>query len=117
MIWLRTGFVRMLVAIFLVAQFAGGFSPPIGRADPVPSVLAQHVPSVGVGAADHPHGCPKASLADRCCALHGAFVGIVCSTVAVERPSLISTLLAPDAQLWRRAYTAVRLDRPPKTPA
>jgi hypothetical protein len=68
-------FVRVLVALFLVAQFAGVVSSPLARAHAAPSALGapaghQHAHGQGHGGCAHQDSRRDEDRADYCCALH-----------------------------------------------
>src|SRR5262245_11237958 len=88
--WLRTirGFVRLLVALFVVAQFAGVVSSPRASAQPIADVaLALDHHQHGHDHADegkvpgHDH---SGNLADTCCALHAYFAGVLPPAILIE---------------------------------
>jgi len=119
--WFRTipGFVRLLVALFLIAQFAGVVSSPRANAQPIATAAAAHDHHQhGHDHADEGkvplHGDHSGNLADTCCALHAYFAGILPPTVVIETASAIGKSLAgaPDDQ--RRGMPPGRLDRPPR---
>lgn len=76
--WLRTTtrFVRVLVALFLVAQLAGVVSSPLALAQGMPTAVASHPHGHhaddhgGEGTFHHHHGDQSGDRADHCCALH-----------------------------------------------
>ena len=118
--WLRTirGFVRLLVALFVVAQFAGVVSSP--RAS------AQSITAAAVAHDHHQHGHDRAdagnipdhdhsgNLADTCCALHTYFAGVLPPAVLIETESVIGESLAVDPDDRHRGMPPGRLDRPPR---
>jgi hypothetical protein len=124
------GFVRVLVALFALAQFAGVVSSPRTGAHPADMLrsavhrgahagLDVHAhmhdtqPSGPVAPADHQHD-GHASLADACCALHAYFVGMLpfVMTVAATAARNSRLVAAPDPQ--DPGTPADRLDRPPR---
>jgi hypothetical protein len=117
--WFRTirGFVRLLVALFVVAQFAGVVSSPRANAQPIANAALaydhhQH-DHADEGKVPH-HGDHSGNLADTCCALHAYFAGILPPAVLVETGSAMGQSLAgaPDDQ--DRGMPPGRLDRPPR---
>src|SRR6266481_4962765 len=118
--WFRTirGFVRLLVALFVVAQFAGVVSSPRASAQPIANAAAHNDHQHSHDHADEGkvprHGDHSGNLADTCCALHAYFAGILPPTVVIETASAIGKSLAgaPDDQ--RRGMPPGRLDRPPR---
>src|SRR5215470_6368778 len=104
--WLRTipSFVRLLVVLFSVAQFAGVVSSPRANAQPARDALAshthhQHVHEYGDEGKPHHHD-QAGNLADTCCALHAYFAGVLPAATAIETRSLSGEALAarPDDQ-------------------
>jgi len=118
--WFRTirGFVRLLVALFVVAQFAGVVSSPRAGAQPILNAADAHHHQLGhdyagEGNAPH-HGDHSANLADTCCALHAYFAGILPPAVAIETGSAIGESLAVYPDDRDRGLPPGRLDRPPR---
>lgn len=117
--WLRTThrFVRVLMAIFVVAQFAGAVSSPLVRAETVPSTLGSHVHHGHLherdGTAGHHHGNDE-GLADHCCALHAIFVGVLAPAISIQAIAAVSTRLAFRMETPHPTSMEDRLDRPPK---
>lgn len=117
---LRTiaGFVRLLIGLFLVAQFSGVVSSPLAE-----------MPGFAIAAETHQHNhlmpmhgaLDMAPLAhhgdqdgDNCCALHAFFAGILPGAIMVE------TLNAPRQRIVARlsdlgvGLDPGCLDRPPR---
>jgi hypothetical protein len=120
--WLRTirGFVRLLVALFLVAQFAGVVSSPLADEQPSPSAVHshshhQHGHDHADGANPHQHQ-HDGNPADSCCALHTYFAGVLPPVIEIATGDVISKslVLAPAAQAV--GVPPGRLDRPPRPP-
>jgi hypothetical protein len=117
--WLRTirGFVRVLVALFVVAQFAGVVSSPRANAQPIANAALAHDhhqhDHADQGNVPHHHDHSR-NLADTCCALHAYFAGILPPAVLIEAGSPIGQSLAgaPDDQ--DSGMPPGRLDRPPR---
>jgi hypothetical protein len=121
--------IRLLVALFLVAQFAGVVSSPLAQAHADAGAAVAHAnhrqaDSHQAGshrANDHRHdGCahPDAGActdhADYCCALHAFFAGILPPTAAIDNAGIAGETLRPavsDSALGRHPG---RLDRPPR---
>jgi hypothetical protein len=117
--WFRTirGFVRLLVALFVVAQFAGVVTSPRASAQPIANAVTahdhhqhdreyerkSHHPSDGSG-----------NLADSCCALHAYFTGVLPPAVGIETASVIGQSLAVEPDDQGRGIPPGRLDRPPR---
>jgi hypothetical protein len=90
---LRTvpGFIRLLVGLFLVAQFAGVVSSPRASALPVTAAaVASHdhnqhaLDPVDHGERHHHHD--SGVLADTCCGLHACFAGVL-PPLAGDKPN------------------------------
>lgn len=126
--WLRTmpGFVRVLVALFMLAQFAGVVSSPLASAEPAANAGAApehsgHDHAVGHaghhhdgGEPSHQHRSDAAALADACCALHAYFVGMMPPAIAIETASVIGEPLALATDNRAPSVPPDRLDRPPR---
>jgi hypothetical protein len=119
--WFRTirGFVRLLVALFVVAQFAGVVSSPRANAQPIANPAAAHDHHQhGHDHADEGnvlyHGDHSGNLADTCCALHAYFAGILPPAVVIETGSAIGESLAVYPDDGDRGMPPGRLDRPPR---
>jgi hypothetical protein len=102
--WFRTipGFIRLLVVLFLVAQFAGVVSSPRASARPISNALASHAHHLNVDVhgdeeKPHLHGDQTGNLADTCCALHAYFAGVLPAAMAIETRSVIGEPLAARA--------------------
>jgi hypothetical protein len=101
-------FVRVLVALFVVAQFAGVVSSPLASVHAIPNATASHVHHQHAhdedcpGGARHP-GDQSGHHGDYCCALHAFFAGLLPSAIAVETADSIGERLAPPqdgCRLW-----------------
>jgi hypothetical protein len=119
--WFRTirGFVRLLVALFVVAQFAGVVSSPRASAQPIPDAAAAHDHHQhGLDHAEEGnvpyHGDHSGNLADTCCALHAYFAGILPPAVVIETGTAIGESLAVYPDDRDRGMPPGRLDRPPR---
>lgn len=115
--WFRTipGFVRLLVALFLVAQFAGVVSSPRANAQPIPNASQtdhHHAHHHGDQGTPHHHG--DGNPADACCALHAYFAGVLPPVIAIETMAVVGERLAVGADDQRLGVPAGRLDRPPR---
>ena len=122
---LRTipGFVRLLVALFMVAQFSGVVSSPRSNAqEPPPELIVAHTDDQHAHDHGHihDHGTTHrhdgANLADTCCALHAYFPGVLPPIIAIETGSVTGTRLASLIDYERRGLAPGRLDRPPRPP-
>ena len=119
--WFRTipGFVRLLAALFLVAQFAGVVSSPRAGAQPIPNAATSHSHHQhGDDHADegkiHHHGDHNGNLADTCCALHAYFAGVLPPVIAIETVSVTGRRLAAGPDDLGLGVPSGRLDRPPR---
>src|SRR5258708_34615392 len=87
--WFRTirGFVRLLVALFVVAQFAGVVASPRANGQPMANAALAHDhhqhDHADEGKVPH-HGDHSGTLADTCCALHAYFAGILPPAVLID---------------------------------
>ena len=113
-------FVRVLVTLFVVAQFAGVVSSPLASVQAIPNAAASHVhhhhhahDENCSGGARHP-GDQSAHHADYCCALHAFFSGLLPSAIAVETADIIGERLAPRATDVGFGIDPCRLERPPR---
>jgi hypothetical protein len=118
--WFRTirGFVRLLVALFVVAQFAGVVSSPRANAQPIANAVTahdhhQHGHDRGDQANHHP-GDGSGNLADSCCALHAYFTGVLPPAIGIETGSVVGQSLAVEPDDQDRGILPGRLDRPPR---
>jgi hypothetical protein len=112
-------FIRLLVGLFLVAQFAGVVSSPRASALPVAAALASH--GYDQHALDHSdHGQPQhhhdhsGSLADTCCGLHACFAGVLPPLAAAATECVAGEPIAVIADNLTLGLSGGRLDRPPR---
>lgn len=128
--WFRakTHAIRILVALFLVAQFAGIVSSPLKPAHAAAGAAVTHASHHKAGAhqadkhqADsHRHdGCAYADAgacdhADYCCALHAFFAGILPPIAAIENAVVAAETLHPAVSSAALGLHPGRLDRPPR---
>jgi hypothetical protein len=110
--------VRLLVALFVVAQFSGVVSSPRAGAQPVAGADAafihhQHGDDHGAAPVTHHHG---GNLADTCCALHAYFAGVLPPAVAVRVASIAAERLISSPDDQGASIPPSRLDRPPRPP-
>jgi hypothetical protein len=119
--WLRsiTGFVRMLVALFLVAQLGGVVSSPLASAQGAPTAVVSHAHDQhahnhgGLGTLHH-HGDHTGNHADQCCALHAFFAGILPPVIAIESVGAVGQRLTANLADTGQGVAPGRLDRPPR---
>jgi hypothetical protein len=128
--WFRTKAcaIRLLVALFLVAQFAGVVSAPLSQAHAAAGTIfahASHHHSDGHHAgnhhADHRHdACAHLDAgacsdhADYCCALHAFFAGILPPAAVIESAFVAAETLRPAVSSAAFGLHPGRLDRPPR---
>ena len=107
--WFRTipRFVRALVALFVLAQFAGVVSSPLKQAHAAAGAAIAHASHHQAGGHDagghhagghHHDGCahPDAGAcdhADYCCALHAFFAGILPPAAAIDNAAIAGETL------------------------
>jgi hypothetical protein len=129
--WFRTipRFVRALVALFVLAQFAGVVSPPLAQAHTVPGAAISHIGHYNADGdhatahrADghrqngclHPEGSACPDHVDYCCALHAFFAGVLPPAPAIDNVVLASERLRPAVTDVALGLQPGRLDRPPR---
>ena len=111
--------VRVLVALFLVAQFAGVVSSPLASSDAFASAVASHGDHQhmhhhgGAGTTDH-HGDQDRDHTDHCCALHAFFAGILPTAIAVETVGTAGRPIVAGLADVKFGIPPGRLDRPPR---
>jgi len=120
--WLRTvaPFIRVLVGLFVLAQFAGAVSSPLAGSWRPPRNATSHIHHHHAGSGDvggmvHEHGGPQQSHADYCCALHAFFAGVLPSVVDIESTTLIGQRVTANFRQTTVGLSPGRLDRPPKS--
>jgi len=112
-------FVHVLVAGFVLAQFAGVISSPLASAEPFAPAVALHADHEhahhhhGDGGAHH-QGDQGANHADRCCALHAFFAGVLPPVIAVVMQEAGGQRLTPYFTDIGVGVDLGRLDRPPR---
>jgi hypothetical protein len=118
---LRTipGFVRLLVAAFLLAQLAGTVSTSRADTHAKQHALATHAhhdhatdgrATTGSHRSDHAH----AGFGDACCALHAFFSGVLPSLSAVDASASAGERLTASVDDRVSGIPPGRLDRPPR---
>lgn len=119
--WLRTipGFVRPLVALFLVAQLAGVVSSPRANAQLSPDAGISHIhhhhaQGQGDEGKGHHHGDESGNLGGHCCGLHAFFAGVLPPAIAIETVSVLGQRFAASADDRDPSMPPSRLDRPPR---
>jgi hypothetical protein len=125
--WTIPRFVRALVALFVLTQFAGVVSSPLAQARTASGAAIAHAShhqasghdADGHRAGGHRHdGCahPDAGPcdADYCCALHAFFAGILPPAAAIDNVVLASESLRPAVTDVALGLHPGRLDRPPR---
>ena len=116
-----SSFVRMLVVLFLAAQFAGVVSSPLASADAFANAIVSHVHhhqhahyQDHRSDADHQDDQNRDHV-DHCCALHAFFAGVLPPVIAVETMDAVGQRLDADVADVVLSVARGRLDRPPKT--
>lgn len=105
----------MLVALFVVAQFAGVVSSPRASAQPIANTVIGHDHHQhDHERKSHHRGDGSGNLADSCCALHAYFTGVLPPAVGIETGSVIGQSLAVERDDRDRGIPPGRLDRPPR---
>jgi len=108
-------FARVLVALFLVAQFAGIVSSPTARAQGASSAhsnVHHHYGDKHDKGTFHHLGGDNA--VDPCCALHAFFVGVLPPAIVLEAMNVIGQRLSADLDDIDAGIAPARLDRPPR---
>jgi hypothetical protein len=118
-------FSRVLVGLFLIAQFAGMVSSP--RANAVPMMIAEpsnlgasHIDASTDHHHAHAHGEPRShhdyggNPADTCCGLHACFAGILPLVISIATETIIGEPLAVHPDDLAPGAPCGRLDRPPR---
>jgi hypothetical protein len=111
--------VRVLVALFMVAQFAGVVSSPLAGAHVAPSAVTthadhQHTHHHGHGARAHQNSEQCGDHGDHCCALHAFFAGILPPVIVVANVDTFGERLMPPGTDVSLGVDPARLDRPPR---
>ena len=119
--WFRTitRFVRVLVALFVVAQFAGVVSSPLASAQAFSNATTSQVHHQRANSEDcpgtaHHHGDQNGHYADYCCALHAFFAGLLPSVIAVDTANVLGERIAANLTDVGAGVDPDRLDRPPR---
>ncbi len=113
-------FVRVLVVLFMAAQFAGVVSSPLALAEENPAAAVSHMhhhdmDAHGDAVKFHSHGDRSANHhADPCCALHAFFAGVLPAVIAVEAADIVSQRLVVGLVDIVSGIDPGRLDRPPR---
>ena len=119
MSWFRgiKGFVRVLVALFVIAQFAGVVSSPLASAEAFAKAAASGVHDHHAhlhdhdGKAVHHHGDGQV---DRCCALHAFFAGILPPVIELPAAVVPGPRLVVNLADIAHGVAIGRPDRPPR---
>jgi hypothetical protein len=118
-------FTRLLVGLFLVAQFAGMVSAPRANALPMTAAASQTGAPQMDGSKVHHHahneqGGPQdhhdrsRNPADTCCALHACFAGVLPPVIAIATETVIGEPLSVRPDDVAPSAHGGRLDRPPR---
>jgi hypothetical protein len=119
--WFRTirPFVRLLVALFMVAQLAGAVSSQRANAEATAGAIAsfphEHARHGNMGQT-HEHHDPDhgGNPADACCALHAYFVGVISPVIGIVTDPMAGETLAASLIRQEPGLPPARLDRPPR---
>jgi hypothetical protein len=129
--WFRTKAraIRLLVALFLVAQFAGVVPAPLSQAYATPRAAIVHTDHHHGGshqagnhhadghrhdACAHPNAGACTDHGNYCCALHAFFAGILPPAAAIDNTVIASETLRPGVTDVALGLHPGRLDRPPR---
>ena len=119
--WLRTirRFVRVLAALFVVAQFAGVVPSPLSSVQASGGVAAAHVDhhhhTDGPGAISHSDDSKNAKHhTDPCCGLHAFFTGVLPAVVVVDPVELPHQQVSIGLADVVVGIDPGRIDRPPR---
>ena len=119
MSWFRgiKGFVRVLVALFVIAQFAGVVASPLASAEAFAKAAASRVHDHHA----HLHGHDGNAIrhhsdgqVDRCCALHAFFAGILPPVIELPAAVVPGPRLVVNLADIAHGVAIGRLDRPPR---
>lgn len=112
--------IRVLVALFLIGQFAGIVPSPLASTEAFASAVASHLDyhhaqlhnfqGSTAHRADH-----NADRPDRCCALHAFFAGVLPSPATVEIKALSGQRIVGDLADIGGGLIQGGLDRPPRS--
>jgi hypothetical protein len=123
MLWLRTirRFVRVLAALFVVAQFAGVVPSPLASTQAGSGGATTHMHhhhADGVGAISHSHDSKSVKHhVDPCCGLHAFFTGVLPAVIVVDPVDLVHQQLSAGLTDVVVGIEPGRLDRPPRPSA
>jgi hypothetical protein len=111
--------VRLLVALFVVAQLAGVVSSPHAGAQPIANAVTthdhhQHGHDRGDEGKSHHPSDGTGNLAASCCALHAYFAGVLPPPIGIGTASLVGQSLAAEPDDQDCGIPPDRLDRPPR---
>ena len=111
-------FVRVLIAAFPLAQFAGIVSSPLASAkvfvETAAHAYSQHAHLHHHSNKDKQVDDAADNHVDGCCALHAFFAGVLPSVMAVECIGIIGQRVVPRLTQRTEGITLGRIDRPPK---
>jgi hypothetical protein len=114
-------FVRVLAALFVVAQFAGVVPSPLSSAPVGSGVAAAHTHhhhADGADAISHSHDSKSAKHhADPCCGLHAFFTGVLPAAIILDPVDAPHQQLSAGLDDMVVGVDPSRLDRPPRPSA
>ncbi len=119
MSWLRAikSFVRVLVALFVIAQFAGVVSSPLASAEVFAKAAASRVHDHHSHLHDHDGNAVRHQSdgqVDGCCALHAFFAGILPPAIEVPAAIVPEQRFVVNLADIAHGIATGRLDRPPR---
>jgi hypothetical protein len=117
--WLRAkkGFVRVLVALFVIAQFAGVVASPLASAEAFAKAAASLVHDHHAHLYDHDGNAVhhhSGGQVDRCCALHAFFAGVLPPVIELPAAVVPGQRLVVNLADIVHGVAIDRLDRPPR---
>jgi hypothetical protein len=109
----------LVVALFVVAQFAGVVSSPHASWQPIANAVTahdhhQHGHDGGDQGKSHRPSDGSGNLTDSCCALHACFTGVLPPAIGIETASVVGQSLAVEPDDQGCGIPPGRLDRPPR---
>jgi len=119
MSWFRAikGFVRVLIAFFVIAQFAGVVSSPLASAQAFAKAAASRVHDHHAHLHDHDGKAvhhQSDGQVDRCCALHAFFAGILPPVIELPAAVVPGQRFVVNLADLAHGVDIGRLDRPPR---
>lgn len=122
--WFRSisGLARVLVLLFLTAQFAGVVASPLQSTQSFASAVEfhlqhhhMHVQEHGRSVDQEHDGDGGGGHIDHCCALHAFFTGVLPAVITVGTVDMLVQRLAPSIVESPGGIEPGRFDRPPRS--